>query len=180
MPLKIHDKAQKTFMVAGVFHSGTSFISKALLNSGVYMGRSIKSKYGDILEDYRITMLNRYILKQAGGNCIAIPEEEAISNVDVREQAKRNMERKREENYLSGFKDPRLCIVGEHYLPFMDGDPYLICCFRKTDRVMNSLERKTPRFADNQRKKGAFKNVRGFVDEYNKRLIKLIKKFVDL
>ena len=64
-----------------------------------------------------------------------------------------------------GWKDPRNAFTVDNYLPHLDGDVYLICCFRKPDKILKSW-------------KG--KHSKELIDSYNRNIIKSVKKFVEL
>ena len=68
-----------------------------------------------------------------------------------------------------GFKDPRTCLTLKRYLPHLDGDTYLICCFRKPDKVMARWKRD-----------GLKSGSKELVDKFNKALISAIEEFVEL
>lgn len=162
MSITINNKEDKVYMILGVPHSATSFVARAFKEAGVHVPSNMVGLYqtGDI------TKLNDKILKKAGGSWKEPPTEKEIQKVDVKEKIKSIFKKKKKKMWA--FKDPRLSLTGKHFLPHMDGDSYLICCFRKPEKVIESYEA-TEDCVDKK-----------FVDKYNKSIISIIKEFVEL
>ena len=67
-----------------------------------------------------------------------------------------------------GWKDPKTAFVLEKYLPHLKGDVYLICCFRKPKKVLESWQK--------SKKTSGGKEL---LDKYNNALLEAIKKFLE-
>ena len=148
----------KTYIVLGVPHSATSFISKSLEETGVQMNNDLRKYY----EDSSFVELNTRILSKAGGSVSYPPKEEKILGLDFDEDIKRILEKD-----LGGWKDPRTSLTVKKYFPHLDGDVYLICCFRKPQKIIESFEK------DNKSIK------RKTIDLINKSIISAIKEFCE-
>jgi len=162
-------ESPKTFVVLGSQRSGTSFLSNALRDSGVYFGQR-----GWRMENGRIVLLNRDIIQAAGGNWMNPPPEPALlaqgalHAVEIAE----NIEYMRSQGHpLWGWKDPRQALTIRSYLDFLDGDVYLIAIFRRPEQVGASLERK------GMMSKAAGVNL---AKEYARRIISAIRDFAGL
>jgi len=153
MSVKINDKSNKTYIVLGVPHSATSFIAQSLEKNGVDMGTK-ESKEG-FYENPVFLNLNKEIRNNP--HCPKI-------NDKIRRAIKKNKPK------FWGFKDPRTCLSFEHYLPHLDEDVYLICCFRKPKYIIKALKR-------GKSWRGKEKKM---IDLYNKSIINIIKKFCKL
>lgn len=161
MSIEIRNKESKTYMVIGAPHSATSFISKALEEQGVDMGNDMKGLY----QNYDMLSSNRKMIRNAGGYWWDPPSEEEIIKNTVS-----NIEKKIERNKAKfwGFKDPRTSLTAKAWFPYLDGDVYLICCFRKPEKVVESYKDLDSRVN------------RELIDHYNKSIISAIKEFVEL
>ncbi|MFH2049974.1 MAG: hypothetical protein ABIJ12_11060 [bacterium] len=84
-------------------------------------------------------------------------------------EIKRLLLSKRKKNYLFGWKDPRQVLTAEAYLPYLDGDTYLICMFRKPEYVKESLARM-----------GQYAKGDIMAKEYSIRIIHTIMKFMGI
>lgn len=163
MGFKINNKEDKTYIVMGTPYSATSFISKALEDQGVDMGNNMNGLY----QNHDFWSVNQRLLKAAGGSWVDIPDESKILEKVRPSRMKQKI--KKYKSKLWGFKDPRTSLTAKAYFPYLDGDVYLICCFRKPDKVVESESNKSD------------KNFgREVVDEYNRRIISNIKEFVGL
>jgi len=141
MTIKIKNQEEKTYIVMGSPNSATSFISKCLNNNGVKMG----NMYKDFYEDYDFSNLNKLIIRN--GNIYKDKIQELI---------------KRKKSKFWGWKDPRTAFTIEEYLPHLDNDVYLICCFRKPAKILKSW-------------KGRYSKE--LIDSYNRAIIKAVKRF---
>lgn len=171
------NKEKKTYVVLGMHRSATSFIARLLSEAGVDMGSPEKlmgsnewNENGHF-ENVQFQIVNNDILREAGGNWENPPSEEAvrISLAANQDRIKEIIEEN--EGPMWGWKDPRTCLTGEGYLPHLDGDVYLICCFRKPLKVAESLQRRN-----------GFGMLEGehLARQYNRRLLQLIRKFLDI
>lgn len=159
MGIKINNKEDKTYIVLGVPHSATSFIAQSLSKNGVDMHHSDLKNY----EDWDFVKTNKRILRKIGGHDLALPTEEEIMNINVGDRIKKIVEKKKGKRW--GFKDPRSSLTIKKYFPYLDGDVYLICCFRKPEKIMQNRDERTGK---------------KFIDHYNKAIISAIKEFVEL
>lgn len=156
-----NDQTQKTYVILGAHRCGTSFLARALSAVGVLISGS-KARH----EDLTFVKLNERIL--------------ADSDIDWRhppsgpikcgrfDEIKRLLDLKKRGKFW-GWKDPRQALTIEHYLPYLEGDVYLVCIFRKPERSARSLARL-----------GQTDNGEQMSLEYNRRIIEAIKTFVGL
>jgi len=159
MGIKITNKEDKTYVVLGVPHSATSFIAQSLSKNGVNMHHTSLKNY----EDWDFVKINKRILRKFGDKNLALPTEEEIMSVNVEDKIKKTVEKKKGKRW--GFKDPRASLTIKKYFPYLDGDVYLICCFRKSEKIMQGRDERTNK---------------KFIDHYNKAIISAIKEFVEL
>ncbi|MBN1168256.1 hypothetical protein JXA63_00040 [Candidatus Woesebacteria bacterium] len=160
MSIKINNKEDKTYIVLGAPHSATSFISKILEESGVEMNNNMDKLY----QDYTFWSTNVRILKKAGGSWDKPPSEKKILATKQDHRIKKHIKRKKSKMW--GFKDPRTSLTIKKYLPHLDGDVYLICCFRKPKKILTRNRSK--------------KVTKKLLDRYNRSIISAIKEFVEL
>ena len=170
MSIGIRDKSPKTYGVIGASNSATSFISKMLEDAGVKMHNSKAGWHEKFYEDARIRRLNSEILKRAGGDLGHPPLEKDVLAVDMDDEIRHFVKRRR--HNMWGFKDPQTALVGKKWLPFLKDDVYLICVFRKPERVLRG-------WARSNRPKGV-KDKRRVIDETNKSILSIIKEFCEL
>lgn len=164
MSINIHNKEDKAYMILGAPHSATSFIAKALKACGVTMRFNMMSFF----QSAKVVELNDKILRKAGGRWNDPPSEENILKTDFEDEIKRVISEKKEKMWA--IKDPRFSLTGKKFLKHMEGDVYLICCFRKPRRVIESYKyHRKKEYIDKK-----------FVDKYNKSIIKIIKDFCEL
>ena len=169
----IVDKANKIYLVVGCHGSATSLVIRALKRCGISVGNYVIQ---DVSEDSGFKALNNRILREAGGTWYDPPTEEAILAVDVEEDIKALLGRYDRDKWA--VKDPRASLTGKHYLPHLEGDAYLFCCFRKPERLIASLKRRTTVSHD-----AAFAEKyihKAFIDQYNRAIIRLIEEFCEL
>lgn len=170
MSYAIQDVANKVYVVVGCHGSATSLIVNGLRKNGVMMGHWLVER---VYEPAVVRKLNDKILVAAGGSWHEPPPEEAILNVGF-DAPIYSVLSDYEDEAMWGFKDPRLSLTGRLYLPYLKGDVYLFCCFRKPDRLLESLRR---RWAGRPWLKHINK---GLIDRYNEGIISLIKDFCEL
>jgi hypothetical protein len=163
----------RTYIVLGMHRSATSFLAKALAEQGVNMGRRLMpaNKWNEhgYFENLDFVELNDLILKEAGGSwCNPPPNDEIIKTGEkYKDLIKEVIERNRTEMW--GWKDPRTSLTLPAYLPYLSGDIYLICIFRNSVRVAESL-----------RERDGFSMEKGIelAKKYNMRISGHIKRFV--
>lgn len=130
------DPSPKTYIVLGCHRSGTSFLTKALLDAGVKMGgQPIHYENG------RFVSLNKDIIQGAGGTWRQPPEEDALLESGRGKEAEIVALLRSSKSDFWGWKDPRQALTVRSYLPHLEDDVYLIAIFRKPDRVKASLRR---------------------------------------
>lgn len=169
----------KAIIVLGMHRSATSMTARALHKSGeVYMGNKLILGLNDNpkghYEQKPIVLLNDKILNSAGGTWDNPPKhEDILAQFDkfkdkikllineVKQHAKKN------KMVSYGFKDPRLNLTIELFLPFLD-KPQFIVCFRNEYDVALSLQKR-----NNISIKDGMKLAR----EYNKRAQQFISDF---
>lgn len=164
----IMDKADKAYLVVGCHGSATSLVITGLKKCGITIGNYVIQ---DVAEDRYFKEMNQRILRRAGGTWYDPPSEEAILAVDVEEDIKALLT-----SYGGGMwavKDPRASLTGKKYLPHLEGDVYLFCCFRKPERLVASLKRKSDGYVDEYIDKE-------LVDKYNRSIVRLIEEFCEL
>jgi len=168
MSIRIRNKENKTYIVLGSPHSATSFIAKSLQSAGVEMGAKGENFMFSFCQDYQFVATNKRILTAAGGDLYYnIPSEEKIMSVDKSGFIKRLIARKK--GKLWGWKDPVTSLTIKHYLPHLDGDPYLVCVFRKPQKIVNS-------YKDQE----GGRITKKLIDRYNNGIISAIKEFCEL
>jgi len=177
---KIYDKDPKTYVVMGAPHSATSFISKAIHEQGIPMASEYRRKHDRgyfkyYYQDRDFVDINKLILRATpGGRWNTPPTREEIINTTKMDSRIEKTVNKRKEKYdMWGWKDTRTSLTFPKFAPHLEGDVYLICCFRKPDRIVKSYEdaneRDPTRIIDREN-----------VDKYNKSIIQNIKEFCDL
>jgi hypothetical protein len=175
MSIQIRNKEDKVYVVLGVPKSATSFISKMLEENGVEMHNDKRENYLPQYEDTRFIRLNDKILRSAGtkeenfGLKRPAPEEKVLKT-NFNEEIKRLIRKRKSKSW--GWKDPRTSLTMKKFLPYLEGDVYLICCFRKPAKITKSTQRWN--IYDS---KGLTKEK---IDVYNRSIISAIKEFVDL
>ena len=119
MSINIKNKEDKVYIVLGTPHSATSYISKLLNDAGVKMHPDSKEFY----EDSDFVKLNQKIFKNK-------------NNYDFSDKIKSLI--KKRASKMWGWKDPKTAFTLDKYLPHLEGDVFLICCFRKPKKVLES------------------------------------------
>jgi len=171
--MKITDKSPKTYVVLGMHKSGTSFIAKSLHDQGVEMGVRDADKKHTLYEHLEFNKLNREILREAGGSWDNPPLENKIRMVMQDSNMKQKISRLigQFKNVFWGFKDPRTVLTIDNILPHLKDDVYLVCVFRKPEKVANSLK-----IQGGVERKRAYELYK----EYNRRIVKTIIQFCKL
>lgn len=167
----------RTYIVLGMHRSGTSFISKALAEQGVNMGNDLgKADWGNphgYWENQDFIELNTKILKHVKGEWDIVP-----SKKKIRQSAEHHKEEVKElvhkyKDDLWGWKDPRTSITLPAYLPHLedieDNDIYLVCMFRKPNKVAQSNEKVGNRSAE---------RAEEITRDYNRRIFENVKEFL--
>ena len=114
-------------------------------------------------EDWDFVKINKTILRKFGDRNLALPTEKEIMNVNLGNKIKKVIEKKKGKRW--GFKDPRASLTIKKYFSYLDGDVYLIFCFRKPEKILQGRDERTNK---------------KFIDHYNKAIISAIKEFVEL
>jgi len=162
MSVHIHNTEPKTYLIFGAPHSATSFVARALSKLGV----EIHNDLGHYYQNRNLMKLNMKILNGAGGKWCYPPKEEKILRSAKTLDIKGMLDKYKGEKW--GFKDPRTSLTAKAYFPHLDGDVYLVCTFRKTDKIVESYKGKDDRV------------TKELVDKYNRSIISAIKEFVGL
>jgi len=171
----------KTYIILGMGRSGTSFLTHALHAQGVNMGRQFKGGRNPTggYENIEFESLNRKIITEAGGKwgIGAIPiEEEKILEQEAKFQEEIRQVIENNKDTLWGWKDPKTTLTIRLYMPHVlavDDDPFIYACFRKPQKVAQSLYQRS----GNERDKTIGIRV---AKEYNRRLLKFLKDFLEL
>jgi hypothetical protein len=170
--LKINDGRKKVYIVLGRNSSGTSFLSKALVDQGVDMGNTLITD-PPVYENELFLRFNEKVLSEAGGDWKNIPPME-----DIERAFNANKEHARSILYANygkdkwGWKDPRNSITGHLWIRLLkeidpELDIYLICIFRDTDKVARSLA------ADNYTDMVELSRV------YNESVVRIVREFTN-
>ena len=160
----------KTFVVLGMHRSATSLVAGGLKSMGVHMGEDLLGPAKDnpkgFFENRDFVRLNREILQAAGGMWSRPPSHEAI--VATKKQFDERIWRliKSSDHELWGFKDPRMVLTIDLYLPYIK-NPHFITCFRDPMEVARSL---------NVRNDFSIERGIALANEYNKRLIEFLTR----
>jgi hypothetical protein len=167
--LKISDGRKKIYVVLGRNSSGTSFISKALFDQGVDMGKMILDP--PVYEDEEFLRFNEKVLKRAGGDWKNIPSFDKYTHEfyayadEAKDILRRNIDKD-----MWGWKDPRNSLLGHLWIRFLKEldsnlDIYLICIFRDPKKVAKSL------------REDDYGEMMELNKVYNKSIINIIKEF---
>ena len=172
----------KMYVVLGMHRSGTSFVARALHESGVDMGEGHfvgANRFNPLghYENADFVVLNDEIMKEAGAvdwSGVVAPEkiEEIRESGKYRSRVKELLGRFSSKFW--GFKDPRTISTLPLYLEQVDedeNDVYLVCVFRKPQRVEGSLKRRNG-FDE--------KKSRASINRHNKLLLRQIVDFLGL
>jgi len=158
---------QKTYVVLGVHRSGTSFLSRALVEMGVDMGVGSNPHS----EDGRFVARNQAIIQGAGGTWKAPPAPGAVV-AECDGHAEQIVALLQRPQPYWGWKDPRQALTIEGWVPYLKeamDDVYLICIFRRPERVAASL-----------RRLGQHADGYGLAQEYARRVMGGISAFMEL
>jgi len=160
----------KTFIILGMHRSATSLVAGGVQSMGVHIGEDLlgpaKGNPKGFYENRVFVRLNREILKAAGGMWSSPPSREDIlatrDQFDSRIRDTVDVSKKE----LWGFKDPRMVLTIELFLPYLER-PHFIACFRDPMEVAMSLK-----------VRNGFELERGLAlaNEYNKRLIDFLSR----
>jgi len=168
----------KAFIVLGMHRSTTSLIAKALHLAGVNMGaKGERKQYGTdygFYEDLDFINMNDTLLREAGGSWKDLPTHEAIIEAGcARKQGIARLINKKKKG-LWGWKDPRTILTLECYLPFLE-DVHLLTVFRDRREVAKSMYKR-----DRNDREISMEKALELADEYNKRLLRLLRKNKDI
>lgn len=168
MTIQIKDKSPKTYVVLGAHQGGTSIISKALHGvPDIDMG--IGQNEGTY-EDNTFVQINNNIIRRAGGVWYDPPAVEHVKNVAKGFSGQISSLINSKKKPFWGWKDPRTALTWDAYKGHLSDDVYLVCVFRKPDKVGESLSRRSnPKVSGKELSK-----------EYYRRIIDIIKDFAEL
>jgi hypothetical protein len=173
----------RTYIVIGMHRSGTSFLAKALQKHGVNMGKKLMGPYkGDEIdhcENMEFVTLDREMLAMANDGKTfhsgLMPPDEAVIlalageyGPQIERVVKLNSDR------TWGWKDPYTALLIKLYMPYVlaiDDDPFIYCCFRRPEKIADSLRRR-----QGLNPEAGAKIAR----EYQRRIISFLKEFLEL
>jgi hypothetical protein len=169
-----------TIIILGMHRSATSMTSRALhLSKEVYMGYQFGNGWDNPKGHYEhipIIGINDDILKAAGGDWANPPSRESILKQRPKferriKNALEDLYQKAQENNMPscGFKDPRLCLTIELYLPYLI-NPQFIGTFRSPKDISKSL---------NKRNQISLEHGENLTKEYNKRIFDFLQTYVN-
>jgi hypothetical protein len=166
--MDIHDQSTKVYIVLGMHKSGTSFISKALFDQGVQMTTLDDHSFRRHYEDLAFLDLDKEMLHSAGGYWRKPPTEEEMQKVGFIDRIKEIIAKQTTKFW--GWKDPRNAFTAPKFIEQLkEEDVYLVCVFRKPQKVQESLIR--------AKGEGDYRDL---IKEYNRRILKTVKDFVGL
>lgn len=162
---EINDTSMKTWVILGSKRGGTSFLAQVLGENGVEFDICGNGHN----EDLDFVTLNNIILMEAGGDWNNLPEDERIEEAvtDNEDRLMEILEAKKDDAW--GWKDPRQGATIKHFLPYLEDDVYLVCVFRKPQKVGESINRVWPQHSVEFGKKLAvdyYKRILGAVEEF--------------
>ena len=139
-------------IICGMHRSGTSFLSRALNLSGVYLGEldSLISNEWNFLEDNlkghwenkNFLELSEKTLVKSGGNWDNVPKQ-----IKMTEEIRKDLQDCVDEIYshpslASGFKDPRILLLFEAWKEYFPENFILVGIFRNPLKVAESLKKR--------------------------------------
>jgi len=168
----MHNKEGKVFLVLGMHRSATSFIARALHKMGVKMyDQEISATKGNKeghAEDVDFVRLNEKMLADMGASWSNPPTEDVVHNW-TKKEAHELVKAKAEGQKMWGWKDPRTSLLLPVYQEALEGDVYLIACFRKPQKVAESLHARDGMPLDKAKR---------LAEDYNYQLIQNIKTWL--
>ena len=128
---------KKWITILGMHRSGTSMMSKILIDSGVPMAIG---KMWIHFEDGAAYRINEKIIRKNGykwHNCLLNlkPDEEDIKK--IREHMTKRL---RSGHSVCGFKEPRLSILYDHWEPYIPCEKFILYMYRDIEGVAQSLK----------------------------------------
>lgn len=165
---EISDKSPKTWVVLGSKRGGTSFLAKLLGDNGVKVAHCGNGHN----EDIDFVRFNNRILNEAGGDWNFLPSDEAIAEaIEANKDLLVELIESKQDGRAWGWKDPRQGATIKHVLPYLDDDVYLVCVFRKPDKVAESIHRTWPQHS--------VEFGRGVVLDYYRRILDAVEVFIN-
>lgn len=170
----------RTYIVTGMGRSGTSFLAKSLHDQGVHMGDELETDtHTGGYEHPTFLNINKDIITAAGGawglGALPVAEEKIIAvGEQFAPRIRQAIESSKREAW--GFKEPRLSLTLRVLMPHIlevDDDPFLYVCFRKPEKVAQSLHRLAP--ANWMIERGV-----KVAKETNRRLLAYLAEFLEL
>ena len=171
-------------VILGMHRSGTSLVSSLIYSMGYYMGpeqdllrSNAANKFG-FWEDRAFSVINRKILKKAGGHWHNPPHRDHIlgAGTHFRQEISNLIQARSGMGIDWGWKDPRSCLTIEVWMEFLsEAQTRYIWTLRNPDAIADSLIRRgeilgnIPRHPDTQRE-----GMRNLADEHNKRVYNFI------
>lgn len=135
------------FVILGMHRSGTSFLTRCLNVSGVYLGKNLMSYDGlskwnpkGNWENRDFFNLSEQLLKQNNGTWDNIPSN-IICHSDLKTKFKQVLQKILEDSHLSsGLKDPRTIIILDSIIDIFPENKLLLGIFRHPLKVAQSLK----------------------------------------
>lgn len=170
------NKEINTYIITGMGRSGTSFLSKALIDQGVYMG---KEMYDDTYENLDFVNINKNIYTDLhkgwgiGGNP---PDTDEVMKLNKKYGIIIDKTIQKNKKEFWGFKEPRLSSTFPLFMPKIfeiDDDPFIYIALRKPKYIAKSLQK---RIGNNYKYEQGIKTARAYHKNI-KKLINYITKY---
>lgn len=165
-------------MITGMHRSGTSFLARALNLCGMYLGNpsSLMSTDWRFLPDNlrghwehrRLYELAEETLAISGGSWDNPPVAVKVTPQIGNEVTKQIKELMAHPALAAGFKDPRIILCLDSWLPYLPNQFYIVAIFRHPNAVAESLRR---------RNLFSFDKSIALWKYYNKKLLLMLDKF---
>ena len=163
----ISDPSSKVWVILGSKRGGTSFLAQVLGENGIEIAHCGNGHN----EDLDFVQFNEAVLREAGGDWNRLPAREKVAAaVETHGERLEALIAAKSNGKAWGWKDPRQGATIEHFLPYLDGDVYLVCVFRRPDRVAESIHRIWPQHSVERGKEIAL--------DYYERIQDAIKEFI--
>ena len=171
------DRLKPFLLITGMHRSGTSFLSRAFNLHGVYLGTlsSLLSHEWKAYEDNprghwenkTIYELAKKTLKNNNGSWHKVPKKIKVNQNIGRKIKKCTNELVKNSLLASGFKDPRLILCFDSWLPYLPKNFTIVGIFRDPLKVAESLKK---------RNDFDYKKSLELWNIYNQKLLKILEK----
>lgn len=181
MPYQINDSRLKRYFIIGCQLTGTSFLTKALIDQGILMVHRTNWCY----EDDRVIRWNDDILKKAGGTYLNPPKYEDVQNLRddlyIKQRINLIFNLLNTDDLFMGIKDPRFSYTLPLLIPLFpkDWDVYLIFPTRNIKDIIYSqiyrrMDQKKKSFTKN-----TLENEISFIMQYHQAAIRTYSFFIN-